>query len=189
METPSSSRLALLLVVALVVGSVIGVATDPYLPSGVSNTKKGYAAGFSAARKIAEESSYGKMFVTADDVRSLSGLVTEMNGDALTLKLSSAMSPFDDASLAVRTVRITPDTKLVKLVAKDPKAFQAELSKFNTSASSAGATAPQPYLQTVISAAGIKTGDLLTVMAGENVKTLKEFAASEIRVELNMMSK
>lgn len=182
-----TNKLVVIGIAVFLAGGVVSMIVDPYLPTQISNTQKSYTEGFTAARKVAEESQYGSYFRTPDDMRSLTGLVTETNGDQLVLKLSSVVSPFDDPALATRTVRISPDTKVVKLVAKDPKVFQAELAKFNASPS-AGAAAPRPYTETSVSAEAIKIGDLVTVTTAENVKAMKEFTASEVRVELSMAS-
>jgi hypothetical protein len=175
----SSSKSVLLFIVIFLLGGIVGVAADPYLPSAVSSAKKSYTAGFAAARKVVEESKYGNLFRTPEDVRVLSGVVASVRGDELTLKVSSTVSPFDDAALAERIVRITSETKLTKLVAKDPKAYQKELATPAT-------TPPSPFTLTAISAKDIKEGDSLTVTAVENVKTMREFVASEIRVDLGI---
>jgi len=60
----SSSKIALLLAVAFLVGGAAGVAADPYLPSSLSNAQKGYQTGFAAARTLVEESQYGHYFQT-----------------------------------------------------------------------------------------------------------------------------
>lgn len=182
----SSSKSILLIVIAFLVGGIVGVAADPYLPVSLSNAKKSYTAGFSAARKVVEESRYGNYFRSPDDVRLLSGIATAVNDNRITLRLSSD-NPFDDQTLNERSVIITADTKIVKLVAKDSKTFQAELAEFNKTPQTG--SAPQPFTQVAVGAQDIKTGELLTVTASENVKMMKEFSATEIRVELNMMSK
>jgi hypothetical protein len=182
----SQNKFLFSLAAALIVGGIVGVVIDPYLPSALSNAKKSYQAGFSAARKVAEESQYGSFFRTQSDVRSLSGVVATVSDDHLTLKVSSMMSPFDDAALAERTVRTTSDTKVVRLVAKDSKVFQAELAKFSSVPS---ATPPSPYTLVAGSVADIKTGDSLTVTASENVAGMKEFIASEVRIELGISSR
>ena len=182
----SSSKSILLIVVAFLVGGIVGVAADPYLPASLSNAKKSYSDGFSAARKIVEESRYGNYFRSPDDVRLLSGIVTAVNDTRITLRLSSD-NPFDDQTLNERVVLITPDTKILKLVVKDSKAFQTELAEFNKTPQAI--SAPQPFTQVAITPQDLKTGELVTVTTSENVKTMKEFSATEVRVELNMMSK
>lgn len=180
------SKLLVLAVAIFIAGSVASTVVDPYLPSVLSNSKKNYQDGFAAARKLVEESSLGNFFKTPDDVRTLSGTVTAVTSEKITMHLTS-VNPFDDQSLNDRTVLITADTKIVRLVAKDIEVFQSEMAKFIATPQSISvpATFPQPYTQVIGNAQDIKAGELLTVTTSENVKTMKEFMASEIQVQEN----
>ena len=186
METQSNTKYFAISAALLLAGVVIGIFADPYLPASLSNTKKGYATGFDAARTLVEKSGLGNFSRTPDDVRSISGVVTAISGNRMTLRLVSN-NPFDDQNLNERSVLIAANTKIIKLVAKDPKAFQAELTEFNKTPQAG--SAPQPFTQVIVGTQDIKTGELLTVTAPENIKMMKEFTASEIRIELTMMSK
>lgn len=184
----------IIIIAVFIAGGVIGVATDPYLPSALSNTKKGYDIGFAAARKVVEDSTLGNFFKTPDDVRSLSGKVISVSGGSLVIRLSS-VNPFDDQSLNDRTVLVSADTKIMRNAAKDPKVFQAELASFiktyrpSATSTTNGVTAPQPYTQIVIDISSIKTGDSVLVKTLENVKAMSEFTASEIQIEPAMFAK
>lgn len=95
----------------LLAGVAIGILADPYLPSALSNAKKGYQSGFATAKKLVEESRYGNYFRTPDDIRFVGGTVTAINGDRLTIHTASA-NPFDDPALNERTVLVDANTKV-----------------------------------------------------------------------------
>lgn len=153
-------------------------------PAGGENT---YQAGFDAAKKRVLESPTGMMFRTPDDVRAVSGTVTAINGDRITLHTQST-NPFDDPSLADRTVLVTSDTKIIKISQADPKIFQAQMEAFmktiqsgKRTGSTPPPTPPQPT-RTTVDAKSVIVGSTLTVTAGANIKTSKEFTASEVQV-------
>lgn len=110
-------------------------------------------------RRLANENN-SKSLVAASDVRSLSGTILSINGSRLTVQIQSA--PSSDQSLNNRTILVNADTKLVKF-------SQSEES-------------PATYTKTAVDITSIKTGDYLTAVAGENIKTLKEFTATEIQI-------
>lgn len=187
-NTKYFSKSLIVIVAVFVAGAVIGIVADPYLPSALSNAKKGYQSGFAAARNLVEDSTLGNFFKTPEDVRSLSGKVTSVNGDRLVMHLSS-VNPFDDASLSDRTVIITADTKIVTFVARDPKVYQEDLAKYRAQVSTKGAIPPQPYTQVSSDISAIKIGDSLVVTTSENVKTMGEFTAKEIQIQSAMFAK
>ena len=62
----------------ILVGATIEMFADPVLPPFLSNSKKGYHAGFIAAQTLVEKSSIGKFLVTPDDVRILSEALADL---------------------------------------------------------------------------------------------------------------
>ncbi|MDO8575717.1 MAG: hypothetical protein Q7R90_00180 [bacterium] len=168
------------------IGAGIMLFADPYLPTQVSNSAKGYQAGFNAAKMLVEKSSIGALLGATSTVRVLSGTVTAVNGEQLVLRVDSK-NPFDDPALAFRTVLIGPSTTVVKLVLKDAKTYQAEMASY-TKAQIPGKTVlspptiPSPFVQTPASATDIIVGDTVTVGASENVKTLEQFTATSIQI-------
>ncbi|MFA6502736.1 MAG: hypothetical protein WCT45_00575 [Candidatus Paceibacterota bacterium] len=182
------NKLPLMLVVAFVAGGIVGAATDPYLPAALSNAKKGYEEGFASAKRLVEESQYGNLFRGPEDVRYVAGTVTAVEGSRLTLRVQ-APNPFEDPALAERTVLITTNTKVVKFVPKDEKAYQAELATFTKSAESkvAGAVPPAPFTRVVLDASSVTADTVVVATASYNIKDAKEFQASEIQVQPKVM--
>lgn len=172
---------------AVIIGIVVGVGASfiyfRQAPVASSNT---YQAGFEAAKNRVLESSMGMMFRTQDDIRTLSGAVTAVNGNQIIIHTEST-NPFDDPSLADRTVLITNSTKITRISQSDTAAFQAEMEAFMKqmqSGKGAGGTPPQPSepIRTTVSASSIVVGDTLTVTATENIKSSEKFTASEIQI-------
>ena len=183
METQRTAEYVIGGVVLVLIGAIIGALSDPYLPASLSNAKKGYQAGFDAAKTLVLNSGVGNMIKTPDDIRTLQGTVTAVSGSTLTLHLRS-VNPFDDPALADRTVLLDASTTIVKLVPKDPAAYQAELASFTKASkgSAASATPPALFSTVVASAASLTVGGPISVTASENIKNLKEFAASDIQI-------
>lgn len=184
METPSSSKFVILLVGALVVGGLIGVAADPYLPASLSSAKKGYADGFAAARKVAEESKYGDFFRSPTDIRYVSGPVTAIDGNRLTIRVQES-NPFDGLTESDRTVNIDANTNVYKLEPKDATAYEAELAAFQKSLAGkvAGAEPPLKVTAVPFDLSSIKVDMVIVAVANENIKTKQEFTATEIQVQ------
>lgn len=178
----SHSKCIVSSVALLVVGVLIGAYAGPLL-----NKANTYQAGFDAAKKRVEESSFGMMLRTPDDVRTLSGSVTAINGNRITLRTQS-MNPFEDPSLLDRTVTVATDTKISKLSQKDPKVMQAEMEAFvktmqSGKSASKPTTPPEPFTRTTATVADITVGDILNITAAENIKEAVEFSASEIQIQ------
>jgi hypothetical protein len=180
METQHNIKY-LALLGSLVVGMITGVVFDPYLPAPLSNTERGYQNGFSAAKSLVENSAIGSTLLrTPEDIRTLSGMVTVVNGNTITLHTISN-DPFADAALSDRMVTIDASTKIVALTQKDPKTLQGEMAAF-AKASPASATPPAPFTQTPADRSSITVGTTLSVTAPENIRSTKEFTASEIMI-------
>lgn len=173
--------------VILVAGIVIGAVASFYFS---------YQAGFNAARSLVEQSSLGGFFRVENDVRSVSGTVTAITSDRLTVHSQSVGNPFNEPAISDRTILIAATTKVVRLTAKDSAVFQAELAAFTKAAQLSQTTStmtgtpisppaafPQMFSQTTVSAASIQVGDLVTAITSENVKAAAEFTAQEIQIQ------
>ncbi|OHA79335.1 MAG: hypothetical protein A2747_02750 [Candidatus Yonathbacteria bacterium RIFCSPHIGHO2_01_FULL_44_41] len=168
----------------LVVGIIVGTcASFIYFKQVSANT---YQAGFDNAKKLAQESNIGRAFRAPDDIRTISGAVTAVNGDRITVHTQST-NPFEDPAMLDRTIVITKDTKIIKISQGDMNTYKAERDAYikNMKAGkSSGATLPRPPepILTTIDASSITVGIALVATATENIKTLKEFSASEIQI-------
>lgn len=153
-----------------------------------------YQAGFNAAKSLVEKSNLSGFVNTPNDIRTLTGTVTAINGTSFTLHTVSS-NPFDDQALNDRTVLINPTTKIVTLSAKDPDVFKGEMESFSKTNKGTPlvmsknrnevslVTPPQPFVQIPVDFSVIKTGDAITVFSSENIKTTKEFTASMVAIQ------
>lgn len=164
METQCNSKHIGICATMLLLGIAVGMFADPYFPASLSNSQKGYQAGFTAARTLAESSSAGSFFKTTSDVRSLIGSITSIGDNRIAMHLP-AVNPFGDQSLSDRVVLLSSDTKIIKILPPPTP--------------SAKTTAQVPSEETV-SISDLKVGDSISVLAGENINTSKQFAASRI---------
>jgi hypothetical protein len=169
-------------VILLLIGTIIGVLIDPYLPASLSNSKKGYQVGFSAAETLVQNSSLGSFFRTPATVNALQGTVTSMHGNSLTLHISP-VNPFDDPAFADRTVTITASTTIYSVKSVDPKVYQAEMVAFiKTQPTVPGTKAPSATISLPMSLSNIAVGDSVGVITTGDVKTVKEFTAQSIQI-------
>lgn len=177
---------------AIFVGVLIGAcASYLYLRQAPVGTENTYQAGFDAAKKLVEESSVGPMLQVSADMRAVSGTVTLVNGNRITIHTQS-MDPFIDPSLLDRTIIVSGDTNIINLSPKDQKVMQAEMEEFMKRVQS-GETmtqtvvAPEPFTRVNTSISDITVGAMINVTATENIKTMKEFTASEIQITPKMV--
>lgn len=181
--------LYLMTAIAFLLGGIIGAYADPYLPASLSNTQKGYQSGFTAAKTLVEKSSLGAFFTaTPNDIRTVSGTVTAVNGDKISLHSASVENPFDSVSINDRVVRVGSETKVIRLVPKDIKTAEAEMDAFRKALQKSGTTTASsfnapPYNQMMVTASDIKLGDIVIVTADTNIKNLVEFTAQKIQIE------
>lgn len=179
-------------IVAIFVGVLIGAcAAFFYLKQTPAGTENTYQAGFDAARKLVEESSVGPMLQASADMRAVSGTVTLVNGNRITIHTQS-MDPFIDPALLDRTIIVSDDTNIISLSPKDQKVMQAEMEEFMKRVQSGESmtqtvVAPEPFIRTNVSISDITVGDMISVTATENIKTAKEFTANEIQITPNMV--
>jgi hypothetical protein len=180
-------KFSVLLVVVLIVGLVFGSLMRSFFSradvEGVSY-QDGYRAGFDAAKKLVEKSSLGGMLRSNQDPRMLSGTVIAKGDTTLTIHTTSS-DPFMDPSLSDRVVRVDASTKITRFIQKDPETYQKEVDAF-MKAVQAGASSPMEQLtlftQTGEDFKSIEAGDILVVMASQDIQSMKEFTVREIRI-------
>jgi hypothetical protein len=167
-----------------VIGALLGAGVAYMYGAG------SYQRGFDAAKKLVADSPMGAMFFSSPaDIMSISGTVTAVNGNSITIKTQST-NPFDDPALLDRTITVNKDTKIVKVTMPDPKEMQAQMEAFTKAMKSGKAPATPPALpqpkETTIEVSAITVGDTLTATSAENIKTAKTFTATEIKTQQNL---
>lgn len=165
---------------------VLGVFASRFIPSYLGGSGGTYQAGFDAARQVFMNSRYGQIVAASDqqEVRQVSGTASAVDGNRITLH-TVPVDPFADLALTDRTVLVAADTKIVKLTLKDPKVFQSELAVYTKATQTKPTAVPTPpdkFVRTAISLSDIVVGDSLTIVAIADIRTAKEFTASEVSV-------
>lgn len=175
--------IGLLFTSALVLGFVGNFVVDPYLPLQISNTKKAHAQGFVEAKELVQKSPLGKLFPQVEDMRFVSGKVTAINGNKITIHITNN-DPFDDSFIADRVVVVASTTKIIKQVAKDRAVFQDELKNSFTKTSGMPAV---PNIEIPGTILDIKIGDSISVSVSSNIKKLPTFNADSVTIMLSNM--
>lgn len=167
-----------------------------YLGSNTSVGGNTYQAGWDAAKKRLSDSGTFPGSGMNIEIRSLTGEITEISGDKITIKIRP-LEPLADASLDIRTVVVDSATKMSALQPKDQKEFTAEMDAYSKkmragvaqpiSTTSATSTTPvtpiampDGFNRTTISVSDLKVGQMINVLSDKNIKDVKEFKATEI---------
>lgn len=150
------------------------------ISKGQENT---FQAGWDAAReKVAESGPLA--YLASAEIKNISGQVTEVKGNKVTLKTTSA-DPLADPGLETRIVEVAGNTKIYQLVAKSPEQFQKEMSEFiaKTGNNAEGLTPPSSSEKKEVGLSDIKVGQEVYATADEDIKSLKQFEALEIDIQ------
>jgi hypothetical protein len=120
---------------------------------------------------------------------SLPGTAVSVEGTRLTFDVDVlALDPRGSLGLAARrTARLTPETKIVRLVEKSPEDLAAEHAAFEAASRAAAPDAlppvfPLPFKETAIDATDIVPGDGITVDAASDVLRSESFDAVRVVV-------
>jgi hypothetical protein len=166
----------LLVAGSVVVGVILGIVIDPYLPKSISNTKKnferGYQSGFNEVKTRVEKSTVGRALQSSGEIRAIAGTVKAVNGNKLTLH-TQPVNPFDDTSLTDRVIDITSSTTILRIIrpadTEKPKTLRKE-------------TTYPSLMATSSKLSDIKVGEMLNVFSKVDIRTVKEFSASSIQI-------
>ncbi len=169
-----NKKIGLIIVLALLVGGVIGFGIASYVLR--------YSALTSASP-------------TQPPMLFVSGMIKSVSGQSITIELPQAAGT--KGAQLIRTVDVTSATKIVRATPKDPAVFNKEMAAFQqamqkyatpltqapkNAAPPTPPTPPAPVIESPISLSDLKAGDLVTVDGGKNVATLASFDAVKISV-------
>lgn len=174
-----------LVVVLVAVSFLVGT----YSTDKASIEKKGYDVGYSAGYNAAwdkaaklVESSTMPIFPMQGEMLSISGTIktVSLSGNSLTIEASPvSTNPLsEDSKPTVRTVKITPATKIVKMTTKTPEEIQA-MMKQNQSLI--------PFSEEEITFSQLKEGDRITVTSDKNIKSETKISAVKIAAQWQPM--
>ena len=158
-----------------------------------------YQAGYEAAKQRLADSGFAAPMADFE-IKNVSGQVTAVQGDDITLKIRP-LEPLADVDLDERTIKVDANTKIYALAEKDQTQYQKEMADFNKKmqeqvnnmpapgeipASSAGAIMPPEFfIKKPASLSDIKVGNNINVIAADkDIKNTKQFTAAEINIQL-----
>lgn len=126
-------------------------------------------------------------------IRGLTGTVEDISSSGFTLK-ASAYDPFASKGPSSRDVSVDSNTVIERLVQKDSATMQKEQAAFMEkltelqSAKAAPSTdappiPPEPFTREEASLKDIKTGDVVSVAASDDISTAKQFTATRVSIQ------
>jgi len=121
------------------------------------------------------------------NARALTGRVTAVNGNVVTLAVSGALNPFEEVP-ATREVVVTDTTVIERQSRKDPATLQRETAAYQQEVAKARAegvppgTPPSPLTTAKLALSDLKAGDAVLVEAGEDIQEKARFEATDIQV-------
>lgn len=171
------------LVLGIIVGG--GVACGYFLQIPVVGSAS-YKAGFDSARKLVEESQMGAVYKIPDDIRSIIGVVTKIDGNRITVK-SESQNPFVDKNLLERVFLVSKETQITKISREGDEKFRAQMEEFiKNSADGKRVIAPLPLppepTRNTVTLSSVVVGNSVSVTATENIKDKREFTASAVEI-------
>lgn len=171
------------LVLGIIVGG--GIVSVYFLQVPVVGSVS-YKAGFDSARKLVEESPTGAIYKIPDDIRAITGVVTKIDGNRITVK-SESQNPFVDKNLLERVVVVAKETQITKISRKGDEEFRAKVEEIiKSGATGKGVVTPLPLppepTRETVGFSSITVGDTVSITATDNIKDKKEFTASAIEI-------
>lgn len=174
----------ILKIISVVILVAVSFLIGTYSIDKASIEKKGYDAGYNAAWDKATkliDSVKTPIFPIQEDIRLIAGTIKtiSLSGSSLTIEASPvSTNPLsEDSKPTVRTVKITPATKIVKMRPKTPEEIQAMISQDRPLIPLA------PFLEEETTFSQLKNGDRITVTSDKNIKKEMEIMALKIALQ------
>ncbi|MBU4481620.1 hypothetical protein KKH59_04930 [Patescibacteria group bacterium] len=150
--------------------------------------KTGYDSGYSAGYIVAwdkatklVDSSTTPIFPMQAEMFSIGGTIKtiSLSGDSLIIEANPiSTNPLsEDSKPTIRTVKITPAAKIVKMTTKTPEEIQAMIGQNQTS------QPMTPFSEEEITFSQLKNGDRITVTSDKNIKREMEIIALKITLQ------
>lgn len=173
------------------IGLVVGAGGILYLNPNSDSTEDqlsineiSYQAGFDDAKQIALTSQLGTQFLIPDRIKEISGMVTAVSNNEITI-IIQGLNPFADQNLLERTILVESDTVFYELQFKHPTILESEIESFQSTEpnqATGDETLPELFTSIRTTAGSISIGAFITVTADENIKNAEEIVANEIRI-------
>ena len=126
-------------------------------------------------------------------IKNILGEVSQVASDRISINILPDLALPTDENLTTRIVEIDINTKIYQLIQKDVTQYQLEIKVFQeavkkqneTKASSSEPIFPPEIYNknsNLVNLSEIKTGVQVEVIANENIRSVKKFKASEIKI-------
>lgn len=174
----------------LIMGVIIGAsAAFVYFKKAPQSThilESARQEGFDTAARFINERGFGDTSSTSDSVYVLSGIVTGVQGNRITIHTQSN-NPFDDHTLSERTAIVNSDTKIFNTFLKRQSVMQSEMEAFVKAAQADGSGTQilplEPFTRIPSDIAGVKVGNRISVIAKENIRAVNVFSVMEVQIQ------
>ena len=125
-----------------------------------------------------------------DEINSVQGIVKQINNNLIVVQTKLIPEdPLREFIPETIKVKITPETKIVKIVEKEPEVFQKEQEEFDKIVATHGDNPPadllppEPFKEVKVNFSVLKEGDQIIIFSNKNIKGLSEIEAAKIQIE------
>lgn len=191
-KPPKILKIALFIILVIVVVLALllaGSSLNLNCSFGILSGRGGsYEDGWKAASQKLEAS--GLLRPESEEVFVITGTITSITAGRISLKANpTVLNPLAEQAPETRTVTVNSETKVFKLIPKNPEELNRESEAFReeTEKLAPGAvppTPPSPYKEEEIKITDLKTGDIISATSETNIKMSVEFIAKEISLTL-----
>jgi len=186
-------RQQVITIIAIIIALGIGVFVGTKIkktsaPAVVNNT---YQTGWEDAMQTLKKTGALPQAPEGMEIRNINGVVQAISGNNITLEVTSP-ELVGNKDLLTRTVVIDANTKITKLIQKEPGQLQKEMEAFNEKNKEQSADPVEkpnelPYPvqmqeEQVVSISDVKVGQSIVVQSAEDVKDKQQFGATEIQI-------
>lgn len=150
----------------------------------VVNRKNTFQFGWEAARQRLIDTGFISKDMMSVEINAVSGEVQKIDGNKIYLKITP-LEPLADVDLNIRAAKICNDTKIYRLKMKDTDKYmeeEAEFIKKIEEGQTEGLSPPDMFEKEDLDLLSIEIGEMVTVMARENIRETKEFEVYEVQV-------
>lgn len=181
----------LIAIIFLGLGIFIGIKIPKKALTPMGSSQDTFQAGWNAAKVRLSQSPLGVGIPVNTEIKDVNGSIQKIEGNKLTVKIIPR-DPLADPSLDIRTITVDSNTKISLSVQKDTQQFQNEMQAFQEQIKNqqqandqqindqTATIPPMPFEQKDISINDLKENQQISVMASQNIKDQKEFAAVQI---------
>lgn len=170
------------IIIALIIGLIGG-----YFVGQNSGVNAAYQKGIKKGKQIVEEK-VEKFFPTEENITEMSGEIKGVSSNSIKVKFTfGERNPLVEDSTQIKTVKVDEETKLIKHEEKTEEEFEKEQKEYQEKLEKnpeAKVEHPSPFKETSISVSDLKSGDIVMVSSGKNIKETDSFKASKIIKEI-----